>query len=97
MRYCLIHLFLSIKSNCEVSTLLLLRDVSLKLCTVDLFSKRPTTNSSSSVVFLSFPEYGLNPNDDSFSSQKLEEADASSSTFHFELHTGLGMTAWEIY
>src|SRR6218665_980305 len=97
MRYCLIHLFLSIKSNCEVSTLLLLRDVSLKLCTVDLFSNRPTTNSSSSFVFLSFPVYGLNPNDDSFSSQKLEEADGSSSTFHFEPHAGLGITAWEIY
>jgi|SRR6218665_746169 len=40
---------LSIKSNSEVSTLLLLRDVLLKLCAVDLFSNRPTTSSSSSL------------------------------------------------
>src|SRR6218665_457147 len=66
IRYCLVPLFFSIKSNCKVSTLLLLRDVSLKLCAVDLFSNRPITNSSSSFVFLSFPVYGLNPNDDSF-------------------------------
>src|SRR6218665_3553559 len=66
MRYCLGHLFLSIKSNCEVSTLLLLCDVSLKLCAVDLFSNRPTTSLSSSFVFLSFPVFGLNPCDDSF-------------------------------
>src|SRR6218665_1199824 len=61
MRYYLGHLFLSIKSNCEVSTLLLLCDVSLKLCAVDLFSNRPTTSLSSSFVFLSFPVFGLNP------------------------------------
>ena len=34
--------------------------------------------------------YSLNPNDDSFCSQKLEEADASSSAFCFELRSGLG-------
>src|SRR6218665_62986 len=60
----------SIKSTSEVSTLLLLRDVSLKLCAVDLFSNRPrpTTSSSSSFVFFSFSVrlHGLSPNDDSF-------------------------------
>src|SRR6218665_1422904 len=49
----------------EVSTLLLLCDVSLKLCPVCAFSNRPTS-SSSSFVFFSFSAYGLNPNDDSF-------------------------------
>ena len=58
---------LSIKSNSEVSILLLLRDV-FKLCAVDLFSNRPTTSSPSSFDFFLFTVYGLNPYDDAFCS-----------------------------
>src|SRR6218665_2497247 len=53
MRYCLVHLK---KSNSEASTLLLLIDVSLKLCAADLFYNKPSsyyTSSSSSFVFFS--------------------------------------------
>src|SRR6218665_1955293 len=59
MRYCLCHALLSCsplskKSNSEVSRLQLLRDVSIKLCAVDLFSNTRPTSPSVLFVFFSF-------------------------------------------
>jgi len=71
---------------------LLLRNVSFKLCAVDLSSYSYTRPISHRHHLSSFHlRQGLNPNHDSF--LLLEEAYATSPAFRFELRSGLDMAA----